>query len=134
MLKNKHYATLKNSEKNALNSSIFKLMFSYYMLFKSNTGVCEIENKNCHLNEFFDFVLKNEQEKEFFMHYSQIYLYDDGALKLKDFLGFVYKIENVEPEIIDIEQEDMQEVVKIIFDYLETIYSRREFLFQGDKQ
>ena len=68
------------------------------------------------------------------MHYSQIYLYDDGALKLKDFLGFVYKIESVEPEIIDIEQEDIQEVVYIIFDYLETIYSRREFLFQGEKQ
>jgi hypothetical protein len=134
MLKNKNYETLKNSEKNALNSSIFKLMFSYYMLFKSNTGVCEIENKSCYLKEFFDFVLKNEQEKEFFMHYSQIYLYDDGALKLNDFLGFVYKIENVKPEIIDIEQEDMQEVVKIIFDYLEKIYSRREFLFQGDKQ
>ena len=109
-------------------------MFSYYMLFKSNTSVFEIENKNCYLKEFFDFVLKNEQEKEFFMHYSQIYLYDDGALKLKDFLGFVYKIESVEPEIIDIEQEDIQEVVYIIFDYLETIYSRREFLFQGEKQ
>ena len=134
MLKNKNYEALKNSEKNALNSSIFKLMFSYYMLFKSNTSVCEIENKNCYIKEFFDFVLKNEQEKEFFTHYSQIYLYDDGALKLKDFLGFIYKIENVEPEIIDIEQEDVQEVVKIIFDYLEKIYSRREFLFQGDKQ
>ena len=134
MLKYKNYETLKNSEKNALNSSIFKLMFSYYMLFKSNTSVCEIENKNCYLKEFFDFVLKNEQEKEFFMQYSQIYLYDDGALKLKDFLGFVYKIESVKPEIIDIEQEDIQEVVKIIFNYLEKIYSRREFLFQGDKQ
>jgi hypothetical protein len=134
MLKNKNYETLKNSEKNALNSSIFKLMFSYYMLFKSNASVCEIENKNCYLKEFFDFVLSNEQEKKFFMHYSQIYLYDDGALKLKDFLGFVYKIENVKPEIIDIEQENIQEVVCIIFDYMETIYARREFLFQGDKQ
>jgi hypothetical protein len=134
MLKNKNYETLKNNEKNSLNSSIFKLMFSYYMLFKSNTNICEIENKNCYLKEFFDFVLKNEQEKEFFMSYSQIYLYDDGALKLKDFLGFVYKIEDVEPEIIDIEQEDMKEVVKIIFDYLEKIYSRREFLFQGGKE
>ena len=134
MLKHKNYETLKNSEKNALNSSIFKLMLSYYMLFKSNTSVCEIENKSCCLKEFFDFVLKDEQEKDFFMHYSQIYLYDDGALKLKDFLGFVYKIENVKPETIDIEQEDMQKVVKIIFDYLEKIYSRREFLFQGDKQ
>lgn len=131
MLNYKDYSVLKNMDKNKLNVSAFKLIYSFFLMFKQQSNIIDIENKDCSINELMEYVTNNKESLDFFTLYSQIYLYDEDCEKLNDFIPFMYINEDIEFELIDARQEDKKEVIKIVVDYVLTIMKKREFLFQG---
>jgi hypothetical protein len=131
MLNYKDYSVLKNMDKNKLNVSAFKLIYSFFLMFKQQSNIIDIENKDCSINELMEYVTNNKESLDFFTLYSQIYLYDEDCEKLNDFIPFMYINEGIEFELIDARQEDKKEVIKIVVDYVLTIMKKREFLFQG---
>jgi hypothetical protein len=133
MLKYKDYSTLKNMDKNTLNVSAFKLIYSFFLMFKQQSNIIAITNKDCTINELMEYVTNDKESLEFFTSYTQIYIYDEDCEKLNDFIPFMYINEDIEFELLDARQEDKKEVIKIVVDYVLTIMEKREFLFQGFK-
>ena len=113
-----------------LHVSTFKLLFSYYMLFKTNREVVDIENKSCTLKEFVSYIMSKQEEKSFLMQYMNIYLFENDCENLGSYFHLMYKAEGVQLESIDIEQEDTKDIVKIVLTYIESIFNAGEYLFQ----
>lgn len=113
-----------------LNVSTFKLLFSYYMLFKTNREIVDIENKSCTLNEFISYIMSKQEEKSFLMQYMNIYLFENDCENLNGYFHLMYKAEGVQLEAIDIEQEDIKDVVKTVLTCIENIFNAGEYLFQ----
>ena len=115
-----------------LNVSTFKLLFSYYMLFKTNREIVDIENKSCTLNEFISYIMDKQEEKSFLMQYMNIYLFENDCENLNSYFYLMYKAEGVQLESIDIEQEDVKDIVKLVLSCIENIFNAGEYLFQLD--
>ena len=133
MLKYKNYNTMNTMDKNKLNVSTFKLIYSFFLTFKQQNNILNIENKNCNIKELMDYVILNEESLDFFKQYTQIYLYNEDCEKLEDFIHFMYINDTDEFELIDAKQEEIKDIINIVIDYLLTIMKKGDFLFQGVK-